>query len=618
MHWQLRFYITLLIIAIFVTGAISIYSWRRRQTSGATSFACLMLAVAVWSLGYALELWHTDLDKMLLWVKVGYLGVVSVPVFWLAFALEYSGREKWLSRRNLMVWFIIPLIILLLNWTNPFHKLYYATVGVDTSGPFIMLSFTKGVWYWVSVVYSYLLLLTATVILVNMFIRSSRPYRDQIGIVLVGAFIPWIANVLYIFGLNPLPRLNLTPLAFTLTGLVMTWGLFRFKLLDIVPVARDKVMENMSDGVIVLDALDRIVDINPAAQKLIDRPLIDIIGQSIEQILVERPDLIESYRDLPEAHAQIVLGEGAEQRYYDLHISPLYGRQEKLNGRLIVLHDITERQQAEETLQALNRRMQDELALAHEIQQGLLPLPQPDWPQLDVVCYSVTARELGGDFYRYHAFPNHEPHEDQEKYAFAIGDVSGKGVSAALLMAASASQFDATLSQNLAPPERLAHLDIAISPYTQPRSQNCALCYIELDLAGLNQTLDIGNPTKSATLHIVNAGCIPPYIRRKNGTVEWPKVGGFALGHGIGARIGYEQETLNLSPGDLVILTSDGVAEAVNVTGEMFGFDRLAQAIANGPTNSATDMLAHLKAKVVEFTGQAEPRDDMTIVVVQV
>jgi PAS domain S-box-containing protein len=457
------------------------------------------------------------------------------------------------------------------------------------------------------------------VILVNTFIRSSRPYRDQIGIVLIGVFIPWIANALYILGLNPLPRLNLTPLAFTLTGLVMAWALFRYKLLDLVPVARDKVMENMSDGVIVLDALDRIVDINPAAQKLIDRPLIDIIGQPIEQILVERPDLIESYGDLPEAHAQIVLGEGAEQRYYDLHISPLYGRREKLSGRLIVLHDITERQQTEETLQALNRRMQDELALAHEIQQGLLPPPQPDWPQLNVVCYSVTARELGGDFYRYHAFSNHESNEEQRKYAFAIGDVSGKGVSAALLMAASASQFDAILSQNLAPPARLAHLDIAISPYTQPRGQNCALCYVELDLNGLNnQTPDMSNPAKLATLYIVNAGCIPPYIRRNNGDVEWPKVGGFALGHGIGARIGYEQETLNLSPGDLVILTSDGVAEAVNVTGEMFGFDRLAQAIANGPTNSATDMLAHLKAKVVEFTGQAEPRDDMTIVVVQV
>ena len=73
-----------------------------------------------------------------------------------------------------------------------------------------------------------------------------------------------------------------------------------------------------------------------------------------------------------------------------------------------------------------------------------------------------------------------------------------------------------------------------------------------------------------------------------------------------------------LSPGDLVVLTSDGVAEATNMFGELLGFERLSQAIATGPTNSAAAMLSHLKAEVAEFTGKAEPRDDMTIIVVRI
>jgi len=580
-----------------------------------------MLAVMVWSLGYALELWATNLTVMLFWVKIGYLGVISVPVLWLVFALQYAGSEKRLTPRNLVILFIIPLIVLFLNWTNEYHHLYYPEVGLDRTGPLVLLYITRGTWYWIGLVYSYLLILLGTGVLVHTFIRSPRLYRGQIGTVLLGAFIPWIANALYIFGLNPFPRLNLTPLAFTLTGLVMGWGLFRFKLLDIVPVARDKVVESMKDGVIVLDAQTRIVDINPAAQRLFDRPAVEVIGQSLARFLVDRPDLVENYQGVLEVHTQIVLEEVSEQRHFELRISPIFGRRGKLSGRLIVLHDITERQQAEEKLQALNRRMQDELALAHEIQQSLLPPARPDWPQLDVICYSAPAREVGGDFYRYHAFPPSRPpirgddvkNGGNRRYAIAIGDVSGKGVSAALLMAASLAQFDAALPQEFSPIDRMAHLDTAISPYTKPRGQNCALCYIELEL----DPRGFQNRSGLATLHIVNAGCIPPYIRRKNGHVEWPRLGGFALGQGLGAEKGYEQATLNLSPGDLVVLTSDGVAEATNMSGELLGFERLSQAITTGPTHSAAAMLSHLKVEVAEFTGKAEPRDDMTIIVVK-
>ena len=98
MHWQLSIFILALIVSVFVAATISIYSWRRRQTPGATSFALMMAAVAVWCFGYALELWTTDLEVMLFWVKISYIGVVSAPVFWLTFSLEYSGREQWLSQ----------------------------------------------------------------------------------------------------------------------------------------------------------------------------------------------------------------------------------------------------------------------------------------------------------------------------------------------------------------------------------------------------------------------------------------------------------------------------------------------------------------------------------------
>ena len=143
---------------------------------------------------------------------------------------------------------------------------------------------------------------------------------------------------------------------------------------------------------------------------------------------------------------------------------------------------------------------------------------------------------------------------------------------------------------------------------TKPQGKNCALCYVELDLNG----------TDAATLHIVNAGGIPPYIRHNNGSVEWPKVGGFPLGHGLGITNGYRQLTQQVSKGDLIILTSDGVAEATDTNRAMFGFERLARTIAHGPNTSAKAMMDHLKQVLVDFTGLAEVHDDITIIVVQV
>ncbi|MCB0163871.1 MAG: SpoIIE family protein phosphatase [Anaerolineae bacterium] len=288
-------------------------------------------------------------------------------------------------------------------------------------------------------------------------------------------------------------------------------------------------------------------------------------------------------------------------------------RQQVFDLRKQLAHEIAERQRIEQALQeSENRhrlmveRWHSDLVLARDIQQSLLPPPIPKWPDLEVVCYTQPAFEVGGDFYAYHA--SRQARVLLNKYSLAVGDVSGKGVSAALLMATSLSQFDASMSLKLTPTERLVYLDQALLPYTKPRRQNCALCYVEL----------VGVNTVRPVLKAVNAGCIPPYLKHTDGSVEWAGIGGFALGQGLGAQIGYQEISHLLTKGDMIILTSDGLVEAGNRASEMFGFERLEQAILTGPTTSAQVMLDHLKANLVAFVGDAEPHDDITIVVAQV
>ena len=288
-------------------------------------------------------------------------------------------------------------------------------------------------------------------------------------------------------------------------------------------------------------------------------------------------------------------------------------RQQLLAVKRQLAHEIAERKRAEQALQEsevrhrlMADRLHSDLILAREIQQSLLPPPTPNWPDLEVVCYTQPAFEVGGDFYAYHA--SRQARVLLNKYIVAVGDVSGKGVSAALLMATSLSQFDASLALKLTPAERLAYLDEALLPYTRSRRQNCALCYVEL----------VGVNTVRPVLKAVNAGCIPPYLKHADGSVEWAVIGGFALGQGLGSQAGYQEIRHVLAKGDMIILTSDGLVEASSTKSEMFGFERLEQAILAGSTASAQAMLDHLKAELAAYVGEAEPHDDITLVVVQV
>ena len=178
---------------------------------------------------------------------------------------------------------------------------------------------------------------------------------------LIGVLAPWVGNALYILRLSPFPNLDLTPFAFTLTGLGISWSLFHFRLLDIVPAAHKTIFESMNDVVIVMDAQNRIVDLNPAAQRVFGCSASDSVGQPVEKILSLWPDLVDHCRPLTETHSEIAWGDNGKKRYFDLNISPLRDKQNLLTGRVIVLRDITEHKQAGEILQNAHDQLEKQV-----------------------------------------------------------------------------------------------------------------------------------------------------------------------------------------------------------------------------------------------------------------
>ncbi len=349
MSWRFTLYIFPVVLAGVISVGLALYAWRRRLMAGVVPFSILMLAVAEWSLGYALELAGADVPTKLFWLSVEYLGIIIAPAAWLTLALQYTGRTKWLAPRLLVLLSIEPLITLVLVWTNDIHHLIHAKVGLETSSAFTVLVITRGIWYWINVVYSFLLLLLGTALIVSfipILRRSASVYRGQVNALCIAVLVPWVSNAVTDFGLSPLPNLDLTPLSFTIFGIAMAWSLFRFRLLDITPVARHAVVESMSDAVIVLDKYNRITDLNPAAQRLLGQTLSELVGQPAAQVASAWPEQVERFRDATEAHEEIILAVDGTACYFDLHLSSLYHQRGSLTGRLIVLRDITERKQA--------------------------------------------------------------------------------------------------------------------------------------------------------------------------------------------------------------------------------------------------------------------------------
>lgn len=343
-------YATFLIVASLVPGVIALYAWRRRTTPGALMFAVLMLALAIWTLAYGLELACTTLACMLFWIKIEYLGICSLPLVWLVFILQYTRRDSWLTRRNLVLLSLIPVLTLVLNWTNEFHHLYYSSTAADTSYSFPLLAITPGPWYRVNFAFFYLCLLVGILVLWQSF-RSAAPlYRRQTGLMLIGALAPWLVNVLYLSGIRPFAHLDLTPFAFVITGLAISSGMFRLRLLDIVPVARDKVVEWMGSGVLVLDTQHRVVDLNPAAYQFIKTPSGSPVGRQAEEVLTHWSEIAAQATGTTETFLEFILNL-EPPRHFDLHIIPLLERNGTLTGRLLIWHDITPRKQVEMALE---------------------------------------------------------------------------------------------------------------------------------------------------------------------------------------------------------------------------------------------------------------------------
>ncbi len=353
------------VLAVGVLGV----AVRRRDTRGARPLAGMMVGVILWSGGAFLASLHADVAGSVFWIKVDMMGAVVVVASLLAFALEYTGRGHLLTRRTVGLLAIHPLVVTVLVWTNPSHGLLWSGVAPDPGTVRgVERAFEAG--YYGHVAYSYVLILASSALLLELLYRSGSQYRGQATALLVAILAPLLGNALFVTDTTPA---DLTPVAFAVSGLALAWSIRGFEFMDLAPVARSTVVEDVNLGVIVVDREGRVVDRNSAAEAVLGVGDGDV-GRSVETALADYPQVRAalSAEDEAEHSRDVKLTVGGEPRTFTLRVSPLTDRRGRRLGRLLLAHDVTEQRRHRRELERQNRQLEQFASLvSHDLRNPL-------------------------------------------------------------------------------------------------------------------------------------------------------------------------------------------------------------------------------------------------------
>jgi PAS domain S-box-containing protein len=351
-------------------------SWRGRAR-GVRTFAIVLLCMAGWAATTSLGQVSLDPQTKLLWARMTYVFAVTVPVASLAFGLRYRHPKRSLTREQIALLAIEPVITLLLLWTSGAHGLVWRSVTFDATGPVLTLRVAHGPWFWIHSAYSYLLVLVSLVLIGRGLSRSTHLFRQQ-GVAMIFAGLSAAIGSILSFAF---PALGQLPVAVgtSLTNAIVIWNVVRLGLFDVMPVARELVIEQMDACVFVLDREGRVVDLNAPAQALIGRTAAEVVGQPTEQVFAAYPRFVARLRDRTETREELAWEEG--QRHFDLRISPLRDPAAQLAGRLVVLRDITAGKRAAEALQESEEKYRNVIERASDgiaiVQDGIIKYANP-------------------------------------------------------------------------------------------------------------------------------------------------------------------------------------------------------------------------------------------------
>jgi PAS domain S-box-containing protein len=371
-NWEFTPLALPLFVGSLLMMIIAIVCWMRRSVVGALALMGVCAFAAAYAIGYGFELGATNVNDVLSMLKLQYLSILMPPLMLLV-ALRYSPNAPKTLPIIYLAIFIIPSITIVLAFTNEYHGLIWNITELDRSYGYTRTIFDPGAWYPISIAYNTTLVALSAFLLIRASLKTRGLYSRQSAILALAVVFPLMTTLLYLADVFP-PGLDVIPYSTIFSILFFTYAIFRINLIDVMPVAREAILQGMSEPVIVVDADNRLVYFNEAAQRYASIAPDRAIGKPIDQVFSGWSELLHANQS-PAPDDELTWNNGDDKRYFNFNHSPIVEKRGGKSGRLLVLTDITERVKAEQALEQayhqselLNKELE---AFAHTVAHDL-------------------------------------------------------------------------------------------------------------------------------------------------------------------------------------------------------------------------------------------------------
>ncbi len=343
-------YLTAYILILYISAATCLFTsiscFKRRPAFGALPLGILLASIAVASFFQALLFSLQGLDMKLFTANLRYIGIELIPISFLALTYEHTRRLSFFKFKRVLPLLLVSFVFFLLLITNKYHFGFYRSVYMQDN----ILVLENGIGFLLNIAYVYSLTVIGIVYLLKDLLNTSVSAKKHTFIIFLSAILPLALSMLFNFNIIYTGNIDVTPLAFSLTGLSSFWTLFKLRMFDVIPIAKGELFENLQDSVIILDKNNNILAINKQTLHLFHRifnstSISNYIGKPILDVfaLFENftPDLSDGF-----LKEKVCIRIDNEIEYFYLFKNSIFNKSGKLKGSVIVLKDITELEKA--------------------------------------------------------------------------------------------------------------------------------------------------------------------------------------------------------------------------------------------------------------------------------
>lgn len=346
-------------LAMLVAAGTAVILWRYRKSGEVIYLILIEIFAAIWAFTSGLGIISTSLEMKIVWAQLSYFGIAFLPVCYFLFTTAFSQKFQLITPRNIAFLSVIPFITIPLVLTNEHHHLVWKNVVLDNlENKNIIID--HGSWFWIFWSYSLTLIIAGLYTLFLSIYEFTAYYKSQVATLLVATLIPLGGNLVYITGLNPIPGFDWTPIMFVFTGLVITFGIVRYRMFDLVPFARNNLIDTMSDGVIIVNSEGFIEDYNPAVNKIFNLHT-SVVRNRFSNVFQHYENIITATEAETSSLVEIEAGTPKDPKTYQVRISPVYNRNRQFSGHLLQLNDVSSLKKSENKLRLVNKKLEAEV-----------------------------------------------------------------------------------------------------------------------------------------------------------------------------------------------------------------------------------------------------------------